>query len=84
MLIDPRGGLLTANKPAEIEYTLTADDIVRLTAVEAIAHKFGLILVCPTCTQLFGHGKDGVEGGDVQKGTDIELRCGHLRRVYRP
>lgn len=84
MLVDPTGALLTANKPAEVEYTLTSDDIRRLTALEAICQKFGLVVVCPECTRIFGPGKDGVTGDNDPQSRAIELRCGHLRRVYRP
>ena len=85
MLIDASGNLLTPPTSPDVEYSLTADDLRRLTAIEAIAHKFGLVMVCPTCTKLFGAGKDGVEGKNDPSGRGgIELRCGHLRRVYRP
>lgn len=84
MLVDPTGALLTATRQPEIEYTLTSDDIRRLTALEALCQKFGLVVICPTCTNLFGAGHDNVTGDNDPASRRLELRCGHLRRVYQP
>ena len=84
ILLDPAGKVLGGHEP-DIENTLTADDIRRLTAMEAICQKFNLVVVCPKCTELFGAGKDGVEGkNDPGMRGSIELRCGCTRRVYQP
>jgi len=85
MLVDPMGALLRSpSAPADVEYTLTADDVRRATSMEALCKKFGLHVVCPNCTKLFGYGKDGVVSANDPGAKQVELRCGCTRRVYKP
>lgn len=55
---------------------------VPLAEMRAIAHasdvleKWGLQLICPRCTNLFGYGKDSVVGDNTQGASVLVLRCG--------
>lgn len=68
-----------ATAPRETERKVEAvsrEAILRVSAANDVLQAWGLQLVCPKCTRLFGPGKDGVEGNNEAGSNVLEVRCG--------
>ncbi len=52
------------------------EEMRRIAAAGDVLEKWGLQLVCPRCTRLFGAGKDGVQGNNAPGAETLEVRCG--------
>jgi hypothetical protein len=56
--------------------TVSYEEMRRIAAAGDVLERWGLQLVCPTCTRLFGHGQDGVQGNNEPGATVLVIRCG--------
>ncbi len=54
----------------------TYEEMRRVAAASDVFEKWGLQLVCPKCTRLFGPGKDGVVGNNEPGASTLVVRCG--------
>lgn len=52
------------------------EEMRRMAAASDVIEKWGLQLVCPRCTRLFGHGHDGVVGDNAPGASTLIVRCG--------
>ena len=56
--------------------TVPYEEMRRIAAASDVLEKWGLQLICPTCTRLFGFGKDSVEGNNEPGAAVLTIRCG--------
>ena len=63
--------------PVDVEtITIPYEEMRRIAAASDVLEAWGLQLVCPRCTKLFGHGHDGVVGDNSQGASVLVVRCG--------
>lgn len=74
-LVIPRPDIETI----EVSY----EEMRRIAAASDVLERWGLQLVCPKCTMMFGHGRDGVIGDNEQGSPTLTVRCGCTVRRCR-
>ena len=63
--------------PTTVEtITVPYEEMRRIAAASDVLEAWGLGLVCPKCTRLFGAGHDGVVGDNDQGANVLVIRCG--------
>ena len=66
--------ILPVTEPETV--AVSYEEMRRIAAASDVLEKWGLQLVCPRCTRLFGPGRDGVEGNNTPGSPVLTVRCG--------
>lgn len=76
------GGIRESERKVE---AVSREAILRVSAANDVLQAWGLQLVCPQCSRIFGMGRDGVEANNDPRSTVLEVRCGcTVRRCVIP
>lgn len=82
-IIIPAGFGAGARESERTVETVSREAMLRVAAAGEVLQAWGLQLVCPTCTERFGPGKDGVEANNAPGSDVLEVRCGCTVRRAR-
>lgn len=79
------GGFAGARERERTVKAVSREAILRVSAANDVIQAWGLQLVCPTCSRIFGMGRDGVEANNDPGSRTLEVRCGcTVRRCVLP
>lgn len=81
MLISPY-----TNQPVVSSKTasMSMGEIKRFLEFEALLKTCGWQIVCSNCANIYGFGKDGVQGAENAAGTTLTVQCGCSTYVFGP